>query len=155
MKRVFAFVLTFIMVFSAMSCFAETSNNEIKLLLDEKEIAFDQGPTVISGELMIPLRAVFEAAGMVVNWDNDTETVAVFSGGDLILIQIDNKKMFKGTEAFEVETAAVLLNDRTLISTQALKTVIDCELEWNEEENLITVTTIKDKAENTEVETEK
>lgn len=89
---------------------------------------------------MIPLRAVFEAKGMMVNWDNDTNTVAVFSGNDLILIQIDNNKVFKGTEMAEVETAAVLVNDRTLISVETLKFAFDCNVEWNKEENTITVT---------------
>lgn len=42
-----------------------------------EEIQLDVAPTIINGRTLVPLRFVAEAAGTIVDWDNNTRTVSI------------------------------------------------------------------------------
>ena len=46
--------------------------NGIKVIYNEKAIDFDVPPQIINDRTMVPLRAIFEAIGATVNWDEAT-----------------------------------------------------------------------------------
>lgn len=43
----------------------------ISVTLDGEKFTFDVEPALIDGHTMVPIRAIFEAMGAVVEWDND------------------------------------------------------------------------------------
>ncbi len=126
MKKIFAVVTIIALVFSMTVCFAETSYS---VTYNGNALTFDQGPEVIDGTLMIPLRAVFEEAGAYVMWDDITETATIIAKDYVAMIQIGNEKLFVESESFDLDTPAVLLNDRTLIPAQVFETVLGATVE--------------------------
>lgn len=139
MKRIVAAIAAVIMIFSAGICFAQDAESAIKVMIGNKEITFDQGPVLIDGEPMIPMRAVFEEFGAFVGWDDDTQTATAIKDDTVIMIQIDNEKMFTQSASVELSAPAVLMNDRTLISLDAVEAAFDCDVQWNSEINEITI----------------
>jgi len=144
MKKVLVVITVITLLFSMVTCFAETTNAEIKVKLNDEEVVFDQGPIIVNEKPMLPIRAIFEKMGAFVNWDNDTETAMAVKGDIVVMIQIGNEKMFKLGEAIELETPAMLVNDRTLLPADAVATIWDLDIKWNSEANEII---IKEKAE--------
>ena len=63
------------------SAFGKVSNmdipvsfNNIKLIIDGKELKTDKEPFIYEGTTYLPIRAVGEAVGKTVSWDNNTQT---------------------------------------------------------------------------------
>jgi len=49
-------------------------NNVITVILNGKKIIFDQPPIIVDGRTLVPLRAIFEAMGATVEWNESTKT---------------------------------------------------------------------------------
>ena len=55
-------------------------NEKIKVIIDIKNVKFDVPPTIVNGRTLVPLRAIFEALGATVEWDDATQTVTSEKG---------------------------------------------------------------------------
>ncbi|HEY3364937.1 MAG TPA: stalk domain-containing protein [Symbiobacteriaceae bacterium] len=94
-------------------------------------VAFDQGPAVVDGVLMVPLRFIAEAAGGQVTWEAETRTVHVRMPDRTIMVQIGEAKAemnqdgvaYFARNLIAMEKAPILLRGRTLISADALTSI--------------------------------
>lgn len=126
-------------------------DGEITVKIDGVEVVFpDQKPILYNDRTMVPMRAIFEALGADVAWDNDTNTAMAKRGDIYILIQIDNTKLIKNNETVELDVPAMLVNDRTLVPVRAISEAFECKVDWVEETLEVLVTTTP--AEETETE---
>ena len=90
MKKFLSMVLALAMVISCFSCVA-LAEDEIKITLNGKSLIMDQPPVIVEGRTLVPLRAIFEALGATVSWDDATKTAMGVLGSKTISLQIDNK----------------------------------------------------------------
>ena len=67
-KKITAFLLAAFMCISLMPAMAE---EQISVLLDGRSVAFDVLPAMINDRTMVPVRAIFEALGAEVDWDDE------------------------------------------------------------------------------------
>lgn len=106
-------------------------DGEITVKIDGVDVVFpDQKPILHNDRTMVPLRAIFEALGADVAWDNDTNTAMAKRGDIYILIQIDNTKLIKNNESVELDVPAMLVNDRTLVPVRAISEAFGCKVDW-------------------------
>ncbi len=103
--------------------------DKVTIAFASKEIAFDQGPVVTpEGILLVPLRAVVEAAGGRVEWQAETRTVTATVAGRTALFTIGSPlAQFPpeaGQAAVEMAGAPVIREGRTLVSLDALAGVL-------------------------------
>ena len=106
-----------------------------------RELAFDQPPVIIDGRTLVPVRAVFEAMGMSVNWDNNTKT-AYASGGETNIISIGAKEFYRSTGSegrknLSMDVPAQIISGRTLVPLRAVAEACDAEVEWVNETKTI------------------
>ena len=47
---------------------------EISVFVNDERVSFDVAPTIINDRTMVPVRAIFEALGAEVRWDDEIET---------------------------------------------------------------------------------
>ena len=77
MKKI---LVTLLSVVLAITCFATVSfAADVSVKLDGETLAFEQPPVIIEGRTLVPLRAIFEALGASVEWDDATKTVFLTS----------------------------------------------------------------------------
>lgn len=69
--------------------------------------------------LKVPLRKTFEAMGMTVEW-RAPDTVIVSVGGQSVIFKIGSNVIYCGETGYEAEETAVLINDTTYISYDAV-----------------------------------
>ncbi len=103
----------------------------IKVLLDDREIMFDATPVMKNDRTLVPLRAIFEALGAVVEWDQATQTVTSRKGGAEIKMTIGSNVMYKNGEAITLDVAAELISDRTLVPVRAVAESFNCYVGWD------------------------
>lgn len=116
---------------------------EPNLLLDGEEIPIDDSGTVAyveNGRTMMPVRAIAEAIGADVSYEDNTQTVTVESDEKIILMSIDESEMSVNGEKVELLNAPKIVNDRTMLPVRDVAEALDCEVSWNQETETATFT---------------
>jgi len=140
MKRTMTYMLLAILVLTSLmpvvSVFAKT---EIKVLLNGKEIAFDQPPMIISGRTMIPVRIVAEALGIKGDWNNDTKTAVFSNNNTSIKLSAGNKIAEVNGMKVELDVSALIVEGRILIPLRFISEYFNVNVDWNAEKRVITM----------------
>lgn len=90
-------------------------NAIIHVLVNNTPVQFDQPPVLIEDRVLVPVRAIFEALGAEVQWNDDTQTATAVKGGTTVQITIDNNAMLVNGEVKLLDVPAQLMNNRTLV----------------------------------------
>lgn len=132
---------------------ADKENGEPDVYVDGSKIIFaDQNAKIVNDRTLVPARGVFEAMGCNVTWNGETRVVTVTSstGVRSVYITIDSDKMkimqFKSLyerdeHEITLDVAARIMNDRTMIPLRAVSEAFNCEVEWDEDNYTVNITT--------------
>lgn len=120
----------------------------ITVMLDGKKIEFDVEPILVKDRTMVPMRAIFEALGAKVDWDDDKQTAFGMNANTVVAFQIDNNKMQKSSvdgksETIELDVPAMLVNDRTLVPLRAISESFGNKVDWVDETQTVIITSEK------------
>lgn len=61
------------------------ASDEVSVLLNGTKVEFDQPPIIQNGRTLVPMRAIFEALGYEVTWDEYYEEIDVYDGDENIM----------------------------------------------------------------------
>lgn len=86
-----------------------------------------QGPVVVDGQLMLPLRAIVEAAGGKVSWNGELQAVVAELEGMSTTINIGSRQAGKG----QLPAAPALVNGHTMVPVEFFG-LLGLEARWNE-----------------------
>jgi len=87
--------------------------------------------TIIEGRTLVPLRAIFEALGASVEWDQVTRTVTSEKGSDKISLTVGADTFYKNDEPIELDVPAQIINDRTMVPARAIAEAYGVGVEWD------------------------
>lgn len=109
------------------------------LTVDGETRTLDAAPELVDGQVMLPLRAIAEAAGAEVGYDSQSRS-AVINGayGDKIICPIGTDTVEINGLDYPVDVPSYIKNGRTILSLQSVQEVL--ELEVKQEGDKITVT---------------
>lgn len=113
----------------------------ITVTLDGEKIEFDVQPQIINERTMVPVRAIFEAIGATVDWDQDTQTVTSSKGDTFISLTIDEPVMYVNGVAKELDTPALIIDERTLVPARAISEAYGLYVDWVQETQTVVITT--------------
>lgn len=146
MKKLLIFFIVFTMnVFLAVGCSAQenTENIEIVLTINEPIIVVnnvernidDEGtvPVIIDNRTFLPVRAVVEAMGGSVEWDENSRTVILTKDKNTIKLTIDSDIAFLNNEKQNIDVAPIIKNDRTMLPIRFIAESFNFNVEWNEQ----------------------
>ena len=136
-KKTLCLFLTILMMVSAIT--PVMANGDIKVKIDGQQIAFDVPPQLINDRTMVPLRAIFEALGATVEWDNDTQTVTSTKDKTTISLAINNPTMYVNGAAVTLDSPACLVSGRTLVPVRAISEAFGTTVEWIGNENTVLI----------------
>lgn len=144
MKKIIA-VITAILCMVSMQVQAFMAGPEIKVNLDGAPMTFDVAPFIENDRTLVPLRAIFEAVGAVVEWDNDTRTAIAVREKDGVLtsiaIQADSKTAFVNSEAKILDTEAKIVGDRTFVPLRFVVESLGEKVDWDQDTYTVDITT--------------
>ena len=118
-------------LFMQMNIICMASEN-IKVKIDGREVAFDVPPQIINDRTMVPLRAIFEALGATVDWNNDTQTVTSTKDDMTIKLTIGTASMLVNEETITLDSPACIVEGRTLVPVRAVSEAFDYKVKWEE-----------------------
>lgn len=112
---------------------------EITVTVNGDEISFDQPPVIEDGRTLVPVRAIFEALGAEVNWNENTQTVTSQRGDISIHLTIGNNSMDKNGEKILLDVPAKIIEGRTLVPARAVAEAFDCAVDWDGENRRVII----------------
>lgn len=122
MKKALMFLLAVLLL--------TASAGAVDLYVDTNKIETDTPPTIVNGSTLVPVRAIFEALGATVEWDNDTRTATGTRGETTVVIQIDNMTAYVNGEPKTLAVPAQLINDRTMVPARFISEALGCDVTW-------------------------
>ena len=122
MKRVAAMLLSVLLL--------TMSAGAVDLFVDTNKVESDTPPTIVDGRTLVPVRAIFEAIGATVTWDQATYTATGVKGDIVVTIQIDNMTAYVNGEAKALDVPAQLINNRTMVPARFISESMGCEVTW-------------------------
>jgi len=122
--------LFFILAFTTPSMAEEN----IKLIIDQKQIEITPSPIIDNGRTLVPIRLISERLGAIVNWDQESRTILIQKGERSVLLRLDNRLIdFRGgTSIYSLaDVAPKLIGDRTFVPLRLVSNALGVSIEWD------------------------
>lgn len=164
MKRILSVALLLVFIVSAVP--AVSAEPPVSATLNGTEITFDQPPVIIDGRTLVPIRAVCEAMGADVYWEESTRTVFIIKNDTKLLLAIDDPYLISGNVSSFSSLVVMLLNgtylnadytitkldvapqiigDRTLLPIRAVCEALGATVDWDAGSRRVLITYPEDK----------
>ena len=106
--------------------------DSITVNVNGKNLSLDQNCVIVKDRTLVPLRAIFEALGADVDWDDATSTVTAVKDGKKISLTIGDKTLIAGGEAKTLDVPPQLIGSRTLVPVRAVSESLGANVNWDE-----------------------
>lgn len=111
-----------------------------QVVLNGQPLTFqDAEPTIENNRTLVPLRAIFEALGVAIQWDGNTQTVTATKGSTEIKMVIGGQA-FKNGQPVELQVPAKVIDGRTMVPLRFVGEALGCTVGWDGNTQTITIT---------------
>lgn len=139
MKRFISVLIIFIIIIGVIPSKAFASD-DIKVFVDGKYIEFDVAPQVINGRTMVPVRAIFEAVGAKVDWNQITSTVSALKGSTYVTMFLNSNYMTINYMSYTMDASPVAIDGRVLAPARYVGESFGYVVTWDEALNSVFMT---------------
>lgn len=107
-------------------------NYNIDIKLNDKYLFFDSEPIVVDSRTLVPMRAIFEALGADIYWDQNTSTVSAYKNGVSIKVKLNEKIAYINNMQFELDVPPLAIDGRTMVPVRFVSEALGAEVTWDE-----------------------
>jgi len=107
--------------------------------LDGKQLSFEVAPVIENGSTLVPLRAIFEAMGATVNWDDATQTATAIKGNTTVILKIGSTSPTINGQIKKLDVPAKIINGRTLAPLRFVGEAFGGKVGWDQATEKITI----------------
>ncbi|EHS57198.1 stalk domain-containing protein [Paenibacillus sp. Aloe-11] len=114
--------------------FVPINNNkagQVVVFIDGKLQQYEQPATSISGSMLVPFRAVFEALGAKVKWDGATKTVTATKGNMTIKLTVGSRDAYINGKLVRLNAAPRLINGKVMVPIRFVSEALGAKVKWN------------------------
>jgi N-acetylmuramoyl-L-alanine amidase len=147
MNRLAKLALMMIIMVLSGTAAAFAGTGQIKINLDGVDIACDSPPVIVDGRTLVPARAVFEAMGGKVEWNDATREVAVTVRDVKVNLKIDSKTAYINGSDKQLEVPAQIIKNRTMIPVRFVSEAVGCEVSWDQNNRIVGIVSPSNQAE--------
>ncbi|OBR63695.1 hypothetical protein A7K91_07955 [Paenibacillus oryzae] len=119
-----------------------TINHEpkhIQVYIEGVKQVYEQPPVNAKGNVLVPLRSIFESLGATVKWNSSTQTVTATRGGRTVVLTIGSKTAYINGVAVTLSAAPQLINGSTMVPVRFVSEAFGGEVEWKGETGSVIV----------------
>lgn len=126
---------------AAMIALAPVSASAINVRIDSTPLKMDVPASSINGRTMVPMRAIFEALGANVAWDNATKCITATKEDKTVCLYLENKTAYIDGTAKTLDAAPVSLNGRTMVPARFVAEAMGCTVGWDNNSQTVNIST--------------
>ncbi|ALS24425.1 copper amine oxidase N-terminal domain-containing protein [Paenibacillus naphthalenovorans] len=105
---------------------------EIKVMIDGELQTFEQPPVNDSGNVLVPMRAIFEALGATVLWNQEQRAVQAKKGGTTIDLKLGSKDALINGSPKTLDAPAKLVGSSTMVPIRFISEALGAKVEWDQ-----------------------
>lgn len=105
--------------------------NDVIVTINGIQVSFDVPPAMKDDRTLVPLRAIFEAMGASVRWDNVSQTVFATKEDKSIELTINSNVAKKGDTEMQLDVPATIYKERTLVPLRFIGEAFDGTVAWD------------------------
>ena len=141
-KKILAAILAVLLAFSLVpskaliACDACEPNIAVTVVVTVDGVPVEfigQGPVVVDGRILVPVRGVFEQMGFSINWDSEAQAAVLTRSGDEVRIAIGSTTFTTNGVAHALDVPAQLVGDSTMIPLRVVLESVGYSLDWRHE----------------------
>lgn len=112
-------------------------DDAIKIYVNGVQIKSDTNPVLVNDRTMVPIRAIAEKLGYSVNWFQESQTVSMQKGSDLVQLSIGSNSLYHNSYNIIIDVAPLIYDDRTYLPVRAVAEAMGCKVDWNGSERAV------------------
>jgi|GEM_PF-5057772 len=129
MKRFLSILLIVIIIGLPTSTWgSEVPKTEV--YVDGIRLFFDVPPQSVEGRTLVPLRTIFEALGLKVAWESETQRITGIKDGLTIEVWLDRREAFINGKAVVLDVAPTSVSGRTLVPVRFIAEATGANVNW-------------------------
>ena len=139
MKKIIPIILSLTAVMSTSTVLAEEN---ITVMLNGQAMDFDVAPIIQNDRVLVPMRAIFEELHCSVDYtdiDGRQIITAKLNENNSIGLVIGSDEMQIHNQKIKLDTAPIIVNDRTLVPLRAVSEAFDYDVNWDEDTKTVTI----------------
>jgi len=105
---------------------------EIAVVMYGEKMLFENSPVIKNDRVLVPMRAIFEALGASVDWEDSTQTVYATRDDLKVVISIGNNALNVNGQIVELDVSAQLIDDKTYVPVRAVSEAFGCTVVWDD-----------------------
>ncbi|MCM3174305.1 CotH kinase family protein [Paenibacillus sp. MER 99-2] len=118
-----------------------TEQEAISVTLDGQAVTFpDQEPLEVSGRVMVPVNAIFEAIGAEVTWNPTAKTVTAVLNDQTFVLKIGSSTATVNDTSVEIDGSAIIKNSRTLVPVRFISEALGLKVDWDQSTATVKIT---------------
>lgn len=133
-KRIIIISLTFLLLLSNI-----TFTESIKININGNLLKTEVNPIMKEGRILVPLRAIFEALGVKVDWDNDTRTATGTKETKIIKLQINNKIAQVDGKEVILDVPGTVIDGSTFVPVRFIAESLGAKVNWDGVTKTVTI----------------
>ena len=138
-KKVFTIVLCIVLVAAAAVGVSADAASGISVVVNGEEVVFDQPPITENGRILVPLRAIFEALGAKVNWNQSTQMITAVKDNTVVTLRIGSSFLEKNGVPIRIDVPARTVAGRTLVPARAIAESFNAIVAWEQRTQTVTI----------------
>ncbi|MEK3867293.1 copper amine oxidase N-terminal domain-containing protein [Paenibacillus sp. FSL H7-0716] len=133
----FMVMISFAVLFSSQ---ALADDSDLKCYLDGKQLHFNVSPILKDGVTYVPMRAIFEALGATIKWDNHAKSVSAVKGDINIFYLVKEGRVIVNAKEHEQVLKGINFQNNTLVPLRFISEVLGSSVTWDEGAKSIYIT---------------
>lgn len=132
MKKTILSFLVFAMMLP-MFALPASADDDITIYVNNEILNCDVAPFIENGRTMVPMRKIFDALDVPIEWDGEEQTITFINTEEnrTIVFQVNNPMMLYGSKyKKELDAAPVIVNGLTFVPVRAVAQSLDADVEW-------------------------
>jgi len=120
---------------------AAANNGGITVTVDGNVLDCAQPPVIVDGRTLVPVRAIFEALGMTVVWDDNLRKATGTKDGKEIELVIGDDAAYVDGLPVSLDVPAQIINGSTLVPARFVAEAAGCGVDWDAAAQTVMITT--------------
>lgn len=139
LKRLQLAVLVFatLVIFVWSPVLAEAGSDYIDIVMDGKYVYTDVPPVMFDGRVFVPMRAIFEEAGITVLWDQYNQRITVTNGINELVMYVGSYEAYVNGEPFYLDVPPIVVYGRTMVPIRFVGETLGYDVWWDKYENAV------------------
>lgn len=109
--------------------------------IDGKTLRLKQPPIKQNNRTMVPIRAIFNGLGAVLDWDSNTRTITASKGSNSIVLVVGSTTALVNGESIILDAAPTIVNGSTLVPVRFISASLGANVEWDSNSKTVIITT--------------